>query len=449
MGGSSYNHDTANVIRAVRMGEILQAGDLIRILRPFLIVLSVFVFILTFVEQASAKNFTGRRQALYLTVVGQLGPRQVEEDVRIQIGPTTKIIRLNRQVRQAQVVFLLPSAGFYQAQLTSSSTLLLGDGTMRRVGAVGRVELRLNSSSSYALIVDVKNPSLIGLTQIYKNPAPSPPQAAPPSPPRTPTAVRPAQAYPDPSPSPSSPELDPVWVTELPPVKTVKASVRGQTPTDTLAQQDAAFSVMQAYISVRSGRVITMTAAREGVVPDAQRFKGVSPLAAQRFEEYFYAQTQPLTIFDRRLSPAAEAYANNRKFHLAVISRLLSQEAVNAYQQGSMRQVMDSFRESISGEQELGFGALGAMLQATAAIEVIGQAAESPAISDYSPSVQRGGTVTPMQEQQKWEADKRQRLETCRRNCESRKTYCAMGPDYNNCTNLSNNNVSSCQFSCN
>jgi hypothetical protein len=107
-------------------------------------------------------------------------------------------------------------------------------------------------------------------------------------------------------------------VTELPSADAVKSTVQGETPVDTVAQQDAALAVMQMYVSMRSERNVAAVGASEGV----------SPLAAQRFEEYRRAQTQPRTVFENRLSSAAMAYFDDGRFHSRVLSKLVSLESV-------------------------------------------------------------------------------------------------------------------------
>jgi len=108
---------------------------------------------------------------------------------------------------------------------------------------------------------------------------------------------------------------------ELPDSVAVKAAVRGSTDEDTVARADAALAVMQCYVSARSGQNVAVVGASEGV----------PPLAAQRFEEYRRAQTQPRTVFDKRLSPTALKYFQNTNFHVQLLSKLVSSASVAAY----------------------------------------------------------------------------------------------------------------------
>lgn len=123
----------------------------------------------------------------------------------------------------------------------------------------------------------------------------APPPAAAPAP-AAPAATAEAQGAP----------VDAAWLAELPAPAAVMAAAGGKTPVDATARKDAALEVVKFYISARYGRNVAIVGASEGV----------SPAAAQRFEEYHGAQTKPQTVFDPMLSARARAYFVRSAFHL-------------------------------------------------------------------------------------------------------------------------------------
>ena len=132
-------------------------------------------------------------------------------------------------------------------------------------------------------------------------------QAAPPP------AAAPAPAAPAPTAAAEAAPVDAAWLAELPAPAAVAAAAGGKTPVDATPRRDAALEVIKFYISARYGRDVAIVGATEGV----------SPTAAQRFEEYHGAQTKPRTVFDPMLSAPARAYFVRSNFHLKVLSQLL------------------------------------------------------------------------------------------------------------------------------
>ena len=140
-------------------------------------------------------------------------------------------------------------------------------------------------------------------------PAPAPAPAAPAA---APAPVPPATYGTSATTAPVQPRALAAWDQELPSVQAVRMANRGRNPADTVAQQDAAFEVLEYYVKLR-------IMAGHGN-PELRRN------AMARVSEYARAKSKPL-------SAGAVQYLNGGlSYHRAVLSKMLPQASVRAYE---------------------------------------------------------------------------------------------------------------------